>query len=278
MRLSEIDQSSYISSVYSDISDTKESAKLKEILSKYDVELAIKQYKNGNTIYRGMMVGQDSPNTVILADSHKAVRRAANTSNGVNVFVSSDQIWSDYPKRNQSFICSMQMIHGYGRPHVALPIGNPLIGIVPEVDFWEGFNPKLSRVRDRFGNRPNVDDITEFLDVISKTHCKSSINDYSDLLKLEAAFVAAVPKMTDERYRAAWTGQFDSYELFTTADGSKTILGWMQEYMNPNSNGFKFSPLSEYKVNNNHEVWFSGKAIFVEAVLFKRAFKFGDML
>jgi hypothetical protein len=278
MRLSEISKrDSYINSGYNELSDTTETDELREILKKYDVELAIKQYINTNVIYRGMRVHRDSTNSIIYADSTKAARTAANAANGVNAFVSDDPSWAAYPKRNQSFICSMRQIHGYGRSHVVLPIGNPSIGVVPSDDFWEGFKRVLGKVRNLSGYRPDVSDISSFLDHLAEMRMMKDIDTYSDLQQLDKMFKAYIAK-AENNDDWLMSRIFNGVDVFTTSSGDKTILGWMRETFDPKNNGFRIMPFSNYETNGQtSEIWFSGEAIFVDDNLFRKTFKFGDM-
>lgn len=111
--------------------------------------------KDTNYLYRGQ--GQD-PADFMYGDSRTFTRKAANTLNYVNAFISASPEWKAYPKRSSSFVCSTHPsgAGGYGFRFVAFPADEAKVAICDAGDFWDAFSETAPHA--------NIHKINEFLD------------------------------------------------------------------------------------------------------------------
>lgn len=147
--------------VLSKTSPSFRNSKAYSILDEYypKVQTAIERYKTGARIYRGV---QNYENANIVFTHRTEERKAANTSNYVNLLVSNLPNWKDYPPRNRSTICSGNKNYadeyGRGNAFVVLPFEGAIIGICPGPDFFDSFDTSDSQV---FYAVPAINDFLE---------------------------------------------------------------------------------------------------------------------
>jgi hypothetical protein len=72
--------------------------------SKYKpkIQPAIEAYARNSVIWRGV----PSNRKILVVDPTKVERKAANTTNYMNLLQSNLPSWQDYPRRNRSLVCS----------------------------------------------------------------------------------------------------------------------------------------------------------------------------
>jgi hypothetical protein len=211
-------------------------------------------YNSPIKIYRG--VETNSMGYLLKGDSRESERVSANTDNYYTLIV--DNIlpeWKKFPKRSRSFICStsMEISKAFGKLYRVYPIGDPLIGICQSNDFWtsfqninlESFNYLFKELSDWAGIKPH-DDLETTKHIIKVLDEKWNNKDSYFILH-----VAVASSLSMEN------AEVESFESFTQ------LLEWI---FDPNRNKLellKLSQLPKYMVNN-HELWFSGPAYFVQ--------------
>lgn len=214
------------------------------------IQVALSRTKAGFSIYRGLGYKINAP--FFFLEPGKARRISANTHNYMNILVSTLPSWEEYPPRDRSLICASKdsNARGYGQPYVIYPLGDPAIGIVRDIDFWDGFvgldvqtwNDRLDYKYREFARRadlPNVNlsqepkQFAEQLYQIGEFMQSENANDFVDLAK-------------------------DMPEVFNR-DPVRTL----NSELSPENNNFDLTTLSEYSVSGNCEVWFSAPALAV---------------
>jgi hypothetical protein len=232
------------------------------------IELAIAQYKQGNTIWRGV----PSKTPIMLIDPSKVERSAANTANYMNILQSMLPSWKGYPPRNRSFICSEH--RGYAanflsfkaqQPHVVLPFGNPVIGIVPRADWWQsvnvtGINSALYSIFEaakRVNNTPNT----------RKLSNKSStfMADLKFIETVRAKYKTKLVKYVLDNY---YVDDYIVKELL-----SKPILTSLDKMTDPTVFDFSKVQLSQFKSKQARELWFSSPALLVHEDVLRQFIK-----
>jgi hypothetical protein len=222
------------------------------------IQVALEQYKKGNIIWRGI----PTKNNIVVVDPTKVERKAANTYNFVNTLQSTLPLWKDYPPRNRSLICSgsKDIADSYGsdEPHVVLPFGDPILGIVPDVDWWHAFD---------------VDILCNALNIIfhstQKTVSKRDLSEdpenfFKDIKTIERTQVER-PNLVEVAADIAIAEYFNArvtvpliYELL-----SKPLLVSLSDYMDPHKLNFKTVQLSNFTSTRN-EIWFSAPALLIK--------------
>lgn len=208
--------------------------------------LAAIKYKNNTSLYRGIR------GTVDKWVQPPVNRRAANTLNYVNVFVSNSPAWASYPRRDASFICTDSRRHAklYGNPHIVIPLGNPMIGVCEETDFWNGFTRGLHL---------EVDDFNEYLQSIAMTlnrkkpdpRCVPIMHDTASYADINA-FI----ELCRERYVAGEA-------LIITDEFMETLVS-LEDALRPEVNGFTLMRYSDYTpIDYEREIWFSAPAYMI---------------
>ena len=98
---------------------------------------AINTFNNGDCLYRGMTDYGD----IIIRKPQ--LRKSANGSDLMNQYFSNSKYWSNYPKRNQSWIMSSSYKYAYEYVYsedksiyYCFPKNNSKIGICPYEDMW----------------------------------------------------------------------------------------------------------------------------------------------
>lgn len=209
-------------------------------------------------IFRGMPLKQD----YILGDSSKFIRKAANTSNETNAFVSSSTRWKDFPRRNQAWICTSweQTAWGYGGAFLVIPADGSHMGICPTYDFWYSFNEGLKGT-----GVTDVQDLNHFFDWVRK------LSDYQLDSDNMVKFREELKEITADKL-TEMVGNHDGYE----ADTIRRVVKYMkknpirnleeffEKTLDPNRNGFKWTTTDDYGgVNDSREIWITGECIFI---------------
>ena len=169
---------------------------VKEILSKFSKEKL--DYIKENTIYRGMFIDD----LYLIVNPKEYERSSANTTNEYNLIMSNSDNWKEYPKRNQSIICSnSENISGnFGSIiFIVIPLDeNPKFGICPGTDLWESFGDLMLNdfnecLRDTlfidYGYKISYDELIKRMrdftyedSIRSREHSRLA-NDFLDILK-----------------------------------------------------------------------------------------------
>lgn len=238
---------------------------------KYEPELqtAINQVKKGNTIWRGV----PSDKRIMLVDPTKVERKAANTHNFVNIIQSNSKAWKKFPPRNRSMICSTDestaraySYGGSGGAYIVLPFGDPLIGITPSGDFWDGFIN--SNGTDVYSFNTALNFLYAKLQMIfngvtNPGATKDIPNDpqgfYETLKWMEKKISVHRPKIEEELKKERYIHS-SVFQLLSQPNLTKGI----EQMFDPIKAGFEVEKLSQFKSIGNQEVWFSSPAILIK--------------
>ncbi len=214
-------------------------------------------YNSPFKIYRGIRSGS---NYFMYGDSNSFERKSANTFNYYTLLL--DNVlpeWKEYPKRSRSFICTTNKNYSrvYGRSYQVFPVGNPLIGICPDDDFWGSFQPQISDL-GKFGR---------FLENLSE-HIINIIGDYSylneDIQSLKL-FISLIDsgwqkyKITVLNFAAKYNITFPSGMY-----GINSFTEALEYLFDPVKHNIQLHKLSNLSYENTtSEIWFSGPAYFL---------------
>lgn len=211
--------------------------------------------KKTSEIWRGTYFKGD----FAVGDSTKFKRKAAYTSNFVNLLVSTSSEWKGFPPRNQAYICSTDSGDAgqYGETMLVIPADNAVIGVCPEHDFWQSF-----KELNRYGF--DVGMLNNFLDEISpeKLNDKSASELRSQLDHIKADSLQATLD------KGELTGYFEEAARMMLAKLKKyphqSMLDIVEGALHPIPAGFRHLRGHEAeKLGDYREVWITGKVLFI---------------
>ena len=106
---------------------------------------AVKAYKKGNIIYRGIDMDDD----YAFVSPSKFTRQSANTDNYYTLINDNSPAWKDYPKRSKSIVCTtdFESAQRYGTLYTVFPFDAAKIGVCSNHDYWWSF-PFFSKNSD----------------------------------------------------------------------------------------------------------------------------------
>jgi hypothetical protein len=199
-----------------------------------------------------------------VGDSSKFKRKAAFTSNETNALVSSSPRWSDYPRRDQAWICSSfeQTAWQYGKAFLVIPSDNAHMGICPDGDFWYSFREGL-----RGTGFPDIGDLNQFFGWVRllSNHKYKLDPDNIDQFRNELSEITA--DMLREM-----VGTLQDYEADTiravivNMRGKKDsdLQAFFERIFDPTLNKFLHTDASDYGgVNEAREIWIRGECVFI---------------
>jgi hypothetical protein len=98
-------------------------------------------FESKTPIWRGekqqdSILGKDG---VAIIDTTKSERKSQSMSNWYTLIIDNHPRYKEFPKRNQSLICTnnIKTAEAYGTPMAIIPFNNAKIGIVNEPDIWD---------------------------------------------------------------------------------------------------------------------------------------------
>jgi len=244
---------------------------------------AVKAYKNGNAIYRGM----DDAGDFAQVSSSKFTRESANTDNYYTLINDNSPAWAKYPKRSKSIICTtnFESAQRYGTLYAVFPFDNAKIGVCSNYDYWWSF-PFFSKYADG-------DDLTSYNYTIKSL----LINIDPDVAKRNLTYKKLSSIMTKfDKYT-----QFKNEEMINDAKETHNMTGikpktskypytdmlvdmypMMKDYakfnsleeysrylLDPKKNKFELKTIGD-KLPKNKEVWTDGDSILIKALIAMR--------
>lgn len=228
MKLNEVFKPVFEGVVYHNIED----------YSKY-IENIERYFEKKSYLYRGMKATAD----VIAGDGNEIDRKSSAALPYINWYTDIGAEWKKYPPRNKSFICTTRANYAgrYGKVYFVIPLENQQMGICSQYDFWSSFK-RINSVRDVSDAMFNI-----FLDVNGKA--PQNVNDF-----------AAYLRVVDKRMLAGEYEPTDNSTYSQDIGNEKTLSDYLRIYTDPALNGFKLSTEIPY---GNHEVWLTGKVLFI---------------
>jgi hypothetical protein len=216
-------------------------------------------------VYRGDFRLEKENYLYLDSNKTKEDRKAANTKNFSNLYMSNSPEWKDYPQRNKSFICTTNPTYarGYsdGKIFVMIPFDNTPIGICPGDDIFGSF--KI------FGYHRISRTVSE---VLRALELSDDDNTWDDFKAADKALKEKAAETDEKKWREivmpfARDGAYNVVAIadkFTTSlykDGlEKTFDLFLGD---PKKHGFDKTTIMNFASKNNNEVWFSGKALAI---------------
>lgn len=251
-------------------------SRLKEInLDTLEKELTKGNYTNsykrwqdngGSYIYRGTRTAP--------ADIAKGVgkaetpRKSANTRNWSTLFFDNHPMWSKFPKRSESFICSTdkdkaQNYSGYsGMVYHVFPKNGVDIGVCPTRDMFQSFE------RMSFNN--SVAGINRFIDDTYDSALNRLDDDlgiiwdddnWKDFVKNTKIIKNAYDEATTEE-KKNFMSELLYYSFTERLKFDGDLMTILTKMYDPKKNGFKLVKAGA-DIPDLREVWISGECIFV---------------
>ena len=223
---------------------------------------ALQSYRKNNIIYRGLY---DKSINFGLVDPKKFTRASANTENYYTLIVSNSPRWKNYPRRDQSLICSTERntAYSYGEPYVILPFDRSRIGIVPGTDFWYGFEKS-------FPGGEELDIINGVIGhLLLKAKQKRSfapITGYGGppltYKELKTGLDKVSDFLSDDKDWADEEFDFNRFfgDFWKRSDGD--FYKYLDEKFDPQKNGFKVVKIGQ-QLPRDCEVWTDGISLVV---------------
>lgn len=173
--------------------------------------------------------------------------------------------WKDYPKRNKSFICTLNKNNIYGYYYDVIPEDGSKWGVAPRSDIWSTFKNTLGY----------PDDFFRFVDDLSKNLGLGVVND-TNYKELRKDMIRLFDELKERdlkdnlwnKMRAIAEDTHDEFIGFFQKNYEKPsskIFDELINIMKPENNDFK---LLEYKdlenEENEKEIWTDSPCVFVK--------------
>lgn len=201
-------------------------------------------FEKGRFLYRGMKRTDD----FILGDSTHMKRLSSSGNNYANLVI--DELspeWRKFPKRCSSFICTTEAAYAveFGSVYFVIPLGHPTFAVSPIHDFWLAFD--IGDVGELQSALNYVFHILSPIE-IKKTPTKQEFLSYLELID-DADTLNSSKGGTDRR----WI--FDEIKK-----SGKSALNFLIDELSPD----RFELSKEIPDAYSAEVWFTGKALFID--------------
>jgi hypothetical protein len=253
-----------------DPDEKDEEAKLREVI-KRKCPVAYDQFKKGVRIMRGYPRGARWE-PYFYVNPQRKNRSSANTHNYYTLIIDNDPSWKAFPPRSKSLISTVSehTASTYGNPYYVFPVGDPIVGLCPEPDFWFSFTETMNRMFKERRATPNdmnyvmhslariegvelsqtsYEELVGGMEELSHRIQMSRDGSYNDLM------ISHAPRGVVER--------MISYVKNSHKDNP--LLHIYQALLNPHANNFeskKLSQLTEADMESG-EVWLSAPSILV---------------
>jgi len=224
------------------------------------------------TIYRGM----NSTGPYVIADGTQMNRVSRNTKNFYNMMMSEIlPSWKSYPKRSQSFICSMDSntASGYGEVYIVVPLENQDVGVCIEEDIWSSFYhlaDVFHKHSIRYSELPSLNELmyqtmNHYFDQDMDSSSEESLRKHLSLLQ-KAIIETPLPK-------PSLSFNINMIKFLKKELETKSLIDLFDGLMDPQRNGFVLT--KPYRINPKpetqkyNEVWMSGKVLFISEENYK---------
>jgi hypothetical protein len=151
--------------------------------------------------------------------------------------------------------------YGDDSTYSIFPYNGSRIGVVPEMDFWAGFE-------NSFGIYSLEDVVTEMHNLMSwvgeATFRGGGPNTYKELR-------SALDKITadgaTDYYDEVHTGNFDAvFADFADPGKHKSFYEYLETKLDPKQNNFKVVKIGSQLPSGDHEVWTDGPSVLIKAI------------
>lgn len=179
----------------------------------------------------------------------RAKRQSPNTPYGIHtIWCSNHPSWKNFPKRNDSFICSLNKKQAsmYGDTYLVIPLDqHQPVGVAPFADFWDGFDPGFNNIII-----PEFYELMEDLGIFDRDWVTSYIKLLKDSKMIDLRSI-------DNKY-------LQSY-LRKVPKSVQTLYQFLDYVFDPERTNHKVVPFRDIHKfgGSNQEVWVSGKCLFV---------------
>ena len=238
--------------------DTVDEAEFLDWVKRYSPKYVSGTLSISNYILRGI----PSEAKFAIGNSHDFVRKAAYTSNFVNLFIQSSPRWSKFPSRASGYICTNdeELARKYSRgfdSYLVIPADNAVVGVCPQEDFWPSFEIGLKHAGIKTLDNVNhinqaIEDIGDYLGV------KFSEDDPKELHRtLRKIKQSDLMKIRNNDLKFDLIHAMNRLEVTNLNDLLEIILG-------PELNKFSYSKATDVQGRSeNLEMWVSGRCAFV---------------
>lgn len=213
-------------------------------------------------VFRGIA---DANEDFLYAQPSGQRRSAFATKNWYNLILSNHPSWSDFPKRNESFICanSAGVANSYGQLYVAIIPDQTQIAVAPKLDIQISFDSHLDVLNLNSAIELLTQYATEQQDLQSPP-VEQMRDSYEHLID----FLQSVRHNID-RYRQSHFDNMKDYNTFLNMLDKYKPQQLFEKVLGPDENGFtKVQAPQVDGVSHKAEMWFSSPAVFVKSNIF----------
>jgi len=195
------------------------------------------------------------------------LRKSRNTTNHSTLFFDNSKMWSSYPKRSESFICSTEYdrasVYGetFGAVYHVLPANGSKIGVCSDGDIFISFNKTLP---GGYVGQVNAF-IVEMIDIYSEKFDVDLYTGDDDWGKMKGSFDKILQLSKDNPEKLKEISDYispyvDDVLMGNPFDGD--MMSLINHIYNPKMNGFSIVK-SGQPLPKNREVWMSGDCLFI---------------
>ena len=165
-------------------------------------------------------------------------RTSAHTSNEYTLLMSNDPLWSAFPKRSESIICTTSTggASSYGIVYAVIPPDSFKFGVVPAADLWDGFDT-IDRIAGSYGMDTFNRQLRNIIFTIYSDEGPSIVKTYQGLrTALESITYKTIASVNFDSNSNKLYSYIESKLNSNRNSNAYDII--MQELLNPSKNGF----------------------------------------
>jgi len=230
--------------------------KAKELINSKCTNILNKYKKTKSRIYRGKRGDLDY---MLIAPGRGKLRRSHNTRNYYTLLIDNLKVWSAYPKRSRSIVCSTNIgkASGYGELYIVFPYNTAKIGVCPTDDIWDSIQSNYQYDLNTFNRM--LQSLLEASTKWSNKGFDANWKNLTDVFKESEAMIQSLSWVfkKDERI-GRYPSEGDAiYDIYNKIVNGKSYVQVLSDMLNPNTNNFKIeTPKSINLSQDNHnEVW-----------------------
>jgi hypothetical protein len=205
---------------------------------------AVTALKQGRNVFKGFT---NLDNDFYLTDPKLKTRKSQNTTNYYTTLMDNLLIWSKFPKRSQSLICttSLRVAASFDEPFHVLPFNGARFGVCPESDLW--YTNMTSAYSE---NKIFIDSLNSFYrfnNIIDDSYYK--FIDYFMMNKDNLKF-------------NDWDDISSLFKSIRKVKNREEVIKFFEKLYDPKRLGFKLSNIEKLPIESR-EVWTDSKAYLI---------------
>lgn len=220
---------------------------------------ALAAWDKGIHVYKGMKTyfSDSSEGNFYKTDPKLSTRKSRNTTNHYTILMDNLPVWSAYPKRSKSLVCSTDywVASGYGRIYAIIPKQGAVFGVCSRSDLWSSFwnnDYSLETFNRMFEDIP-CPSYTEFLQGV-----------LANQTEIAKRFLASTELYGILEADSLVSDMFATFiNQIKVAQNTIDIQNAFSGLMDPKANNFRLSDISSLP-GEGHEVWTDSEAYLLD--------------